>query len=286
VVELKSSGPPEVRLGLENRAENVALVRQALRGIAAAVRLDDALLADVKTAVSEACNNVVVHAYAGHRGPMEVYAAPDGRELTVVVRDLGQGIRPRQPEPDATMQGVGLSLIQALTKKVEFGGGIGEGTEVRMVFESSVDLEVGGIESVEVESNGNGHGKLPEGSITVSVCGMLTGPVLSGVIGMVAARLGFSVARLSAAQILSDAIAANGHASYPGRHVHIAIDADEHQLRLRLAPLVNDGAAALVRTSGIGGLEPLLERLSDELSIEQSDDGEQLVLTLRDPVGG
>jgi anti-sigma regulatory factor (Ser/Thr protein kinase) len=286
VVELKSSGPPDVRLGLENQAENVALVRQALGGIAAAVRMDDALLADVKTAVSEACNNVVVHAYAGDRGPMEVYASPDGRELTVVVRDAGQGIQPRQPEPDATMQGVGLSLIQALTKKVEFGGGIGEGTEVRMVFEAPADLELGGIEAVEVDANDNGQVVPPDAQITVSACGLLTGPVLSGVIGMVAARSGFSVERLSDAQILSDAIAAHGHASYPGRHVHVAIDSHEHELRLRLAPLVEEGGTALVRASGIGGLEPLLERLSDELEIERSGEREELLLTLQDPHSG
>ena len=286
MIELKPSGPPDVRLGLENQAENVALVRQALGGIAAAVRMDEALVADVKTAVSEACNNVVVHAYGGERGPMEVYASPDGRELTVVVRDAGRGIQPHQPEPDAAMQGVGLSLIQALTKKVEFGGGIGEGTEVRMTFEAPADLELGGMEAVEMEPDHNGHVALPDGQITVSACGLLTGPVLSGVIGMVAARSGFSVERLGDAQIVSDAIAAHGQSAYPSRHVHVAIDPGDHQLRLRLAPLVEEGAAALVRASGIGGLEPLLERLSDQLSIERSAQGEELLLTLQEPHSG
>lgn len=276
---VKPSGAPDLRLGLENRPENVALVRQALSGLGGAVRLDSALLADIKTAVSEACNNVVVHAYGGGRGPLEVYVTPEGRELSVIVRDEGEGIQPH-PAPEAGMQGVGLSLIQALTKAVEFGGGIGEGTEVRMTFEAPEELDVGGVDSVEADANG--HVEPPAGDITLSVCGLLTGPVLSSVVAMVAARSGFSVEGLSDAQILTDTIAAHAPPSYAGRHVHLSIDAEEGELELRLGPLVSDGAQALVRASSVGGLEPLLERLSDELAVERNGQGEQLVLRLRE----
>lgn len=279
---LTSSGSPDMRLGLENRAENVALVRQALGGVAGAVRLDEAILADIKTAVSEACNNVVVHAYGGDRGPMEVYVCPDGHQLTVVVRDEGEGIQPRPVEPDAGMQGVGLSLIQALTKKVEFNGGVGEGTEVRMTFEAPEELDLGGVESV----NGrNGHPlHPPPGDITLSVCGLLTGPVLCSVVAMLAARSGFSVERLSDAQIVCDTIAAQAPAWFPGRHVHLALDAGDGALEIRVGPLVDDGGQALVRASSVGGLEPLLERLADEVVVVPAgNEGEQLRLALREP---
>lgn len=279
---LKPSGPPDMRLGLENRAENVALVRQALSGVAGAVRLDDAMLADVKTAVSEACNNVVVHAYGGERGPMEVYVCPDDHQLTVVVRDEGEGIQPRPVEPDAGMQGVGLSLIQALTKRVEFNGGVGEGTEVRMTFEAPDELDV---RPVDPPNRRNGAApEPPPGDIRLSVCGLLTGPVLSSVIALLAARSGFSVERLSDAQIISDTLAAHAPAWFAGRHVHLAIDADDGELELRLGPLMDEGGQALVRASGVGGLEPLLERLADELAVEPAGrDGEQLRLALREP---
>ncbi|HKG17527.1 MAG TPA: ATP-binding protein, partial [Solirubrobacteraceae bacterium] len=91
VSALRATGPPDMLLGLEGRPENVALVRQALTGLGGALRLEGAVLADVKTAVSEACNNVVVHAYGGEPGPMEVYVRPHGDELVVVVRDDGEG---------------------------------------------------------------------------------------------------------------------------------------------------------------------------------------------------
>jgi anti-sigma regulatory factor (Ser/Thr protein kinase) len=269
-----------MRMGLDNRAENVALVRQALSGIGAATRLEEPLLADVKTAVSEACNNVVVHAYGGERGPMEVYVRPDGRELTVVVRDRGQGIQPRPAEPEAGMMGVGLSLIQALTKSVEFGGGVEEGTEVRMLFEAGDELDLG-VDAVS--ENGDEPSPPPKGEIELSVCGLLTGPVLSNVVAMVAARSGFSVERLSDAQIIADAIAAHGPASFRGRHVHLAMETAEGELRLRLGPLVGEGGEALVQASAVGGLEPLLERLSDELVVESGgDDADELILTLRE----
>ena len=66
------AGTPNVRLSLSNRAENVLLVRQALSGLAEAVGLDPIALNDVSTAVTEACNNVVLHAYGGGEGPLEV----------------------------------------------------------------------------------------------------------------------------------------------------------------------------------------------------------------------
>ena len=52
-----------VSLRLPARPENVAVVRQALTGLGDAFDLDADLLGDIKTAVTEACNNVVLHAY-------------------------------------------------------------------------------------------------------------------------------------------------------------------------------------------------------------------------------
>src|SRR5436190_169587 len=140
-LKLKVSEAPDMRVVLPNRAENVAIVRQALTGLADAMRLDDGVLSDIKTAVSEACNNVVLHAYDGREGPLEVYICPAQDELDVVVRDRGLGIQPNPPEPDQGVQGVGLSLIQALTDHVEFRGASEEGTEV-----GALDLRVGPLE--------------------------------------------------------------------------------------------------------------------------------------------
>ena len=52
----------------------------------------------------------------------------------MIVPDKGVGIRPNRPSPQLELQGLGLSLIQTLTERVEFLGGAGEGTKVRMGF--------------------------------------------------------------------------------------------------------------------------------------------------------
>src|ERR1700689_5272763 len=82
--------PPNVQLAIASRAENVALVREVLAGLADAVDFGQTL-DDVKAAVSEACNNVVVHAYHGEDGPLEVDITLRPGELEVVVRDRGVG---------------------------------------------------------------------------------------------------------------------------------------------------------------------------------------------------
>ncbi|MDX6697078.1 MAG: serine/threonine-protein kinase RsbW [Solirubrobacteraceae bacterium] len=273
------SGTPDVRLRLPNLPENVALVRQALTGLAGSIGIDDSLLADIKTAVSEACNNVVLHAYDnGGVGPLDVYVCPSGHEVAVVVKDQGTGIQPRAPDPDAAMQGVGLSLIQALTRSVEFGGGDGEGTEVRMEFHSEAPLDV-------PESDDDGDAAVPappQGETVVSASDPLVAPVLSSVIAVLAARAGFSVERLSEAQLVTDAIAAHAGSAFVGPHVHAGIDTTPHQLELRLGPLVDGGSDTLVAASAVGGLAPVLERLADDVTAESRDGHEELRLVISD----
>ena len=61
--------------------------------------MDPAQVADLKTVVTEACMNVVVHAYEDEPGPLEVSAYRDGDALVVTVRDRGAGIRPGRTPP-------------------------------------------------------------------------------------------------------------------------------------------------------------------------------------------
>lgn len=128
---------PVVRLVMPARAEGVAVVRQALVGLADGLALDEAVLADAKMAVTEACTNAVVHAYAdanGDGGELEVDMLADDIALTVVVRDHGSGIQPRPTRTESTALGLGLPLIAALSDTFEIRGASGNGTEVRMTF--------------------------------------------------------------------------------------------------------------------------------------------------------
>jgi anti-sigma regulatory factor (Ser/Thr protein kinase) len=122
----------DVELMLPARAENVAIVRHAIGALGEAIEIDAQTLSDIRLAVTEACTNVVVHAYPdGDEGPLEVLATLGGEQLTVVVRDEGKGISARTDSPGL---GLGLPLIASLAETVQLGHDREERTEVRMTF--------------------------------------------------------------------------------------------------------------------------------------------------------
>jgi serine/threonine-protein kinase RsbW len=124
---------PDLELTLPARAENVAVVRHAFGGLGDVVDMPEQTLADIKLAVTEACTNVVVHAYPeGQEGPLDVSARIGADHLEVVIRDQGQGILPR---PDSPGLGLGLPLIATLADSLELGRGPADETEVRMTFQ-------------------------------------------------------------------------------------------------------------------------------------------------------
>ena len=125
---------PEVRLRMPARPEGVGVVRQALAGVADALEVDAAVLADMKMAVTEACTNVVVHAYDEDDGLLEVDVRAEAAGLTIVVRDHGAGIQPRPARSEPPALGLGLPLIAAMSDAFELRGTTGAGTEVRMTF--------------------------------------------------------------------------------------------------------------------------------------------------------
>jgi serine/threonine-protein kinase RsbW len=129
------SAAPDVRLTMPARPEGVAVVRQALAGMADALDFDAAVLADMKMAVSEACTNVVVHAYEDSDGVLEVDMIAAEAGLTIHVRDHGSGIHPQVTQSrEVPALGLGLPLIAALSDAFELRGSAGQGTEVRMTF--------------------------------------------------------------------------------------------------------------------------------------------------------
>jgi serine/threonine-protein kinase RsbW len=131
------STTPDLELKLPARAENVAVIRHAFGGFAEALTVDEQTLADIKLAVTEACTNVVIHAYEdGEEGHLEVDATIDNRRLTVVIRDNGRGIVPR---PDSPGLGLGLPLIATLAETLELGKDTSDNTEVRMTFRLDED---------------------------------------------------------------------------------------------------------------------------------------------------
>src|SRR3954453_10338202 len=259
LVEVDPSTLGEFRLSVPAVAENVAVVRQALTGMTEALGIGPGVLADMKTAVSEACNNVVLHAYEDG-GPVEVFTVARNGDVTVTVRDHGRGIKPEEADLDTEHDGVGLSLITALTADVEVDGATGAGTEVRMSF-------------VPDEDGAPHHPNGPEPGI---------GPLLAGVLGrtvaMLAARANFSLDRLSDAQLVSDAVAAHalGHAAEGP--LRVAVDDAERHLEIWVGPLQTNGGQGVVDASDLPGVGLLLEQLVDHVAVERDADVEPLVL--------
>ena len=132
---------PEVVLNMPARAEGVGVVRQALAGMADALAFDAAVLSDMKMAVTEACTNVVVHAYDEQAGQLEVQMLAGEEDLTIVVRDHGSGIQPKPARTEPPALGLGLPLIAALSDAFELRGTAGRGTEVRMSFTYVRDVD-------------------------------------------------------------------------------------------------------------------------------------------------
>src|SRR6476620_1242149 len=97
---------PWVRLELTSRPEAARLVRSMSTAAGEALGFDPELLSDVNTAVTEACNNVILHAYSGGPGPLtvELRARADGVEVRVC--DQGSGIRRTVPDGDGLKVGL------------------------------------------------------------------------------------------------------------------------------------------------------------------------------------
>jgi len=121
----------DIRLTLPARPENVAVVRHVLGALAEAIDLPAAVIDDIRLAVTEACTNVVRHAYGDRTGDIHVIVRPQGRALEVIVADSGRGIG---PSPDTSGPGLGLPLIAALADSLEIQGSASAGSRLVMSF--------------------------------------------------------------------------------------------------------------------------------------------------------
>ena len=99
-------------------------------------------LSDVKTAVSEAVTNAIVHGYSDKPGnPIEISAEVRGSEFVVIVRDFGVGIadvtQAMEPfytsKPDEERSGMGFTVMQTFMDDLQVQSVAGQGTTVRMV---------------------------------------------------------------------------------------------------------------------------------------------------------
>jgi serine/threonine-protein kinase RsbW len=129
-----TSESPQLSLLLPAAPENVVVARQAITGLCEGLGFPSRSTDDVRLAVTEACTNVVVHAYAPDTptAQLELEATAVEHELLVTIRDRGRGMG---VFTGAAGLGLGLPLIAALTRAVEMRAGPGGvGTEIAMTF--------------------------------------------------------------------------------------------------------------------------------------------------------
>jgi anti-sigma regulatory factor (Ser/Thr protein kinase) len=255
--------------------ENVAIVRHAVGGVAEMLGMDPIAVADLKTIVTEACTNAAIHAYGEEGGPLEVEVIPDETGMTVAVRDRGSGIRPR-PDLDESRLRLGLPLIAALSTSFSISGGLERGTEVvmRMDLETSEDGVESESPSLELPE------RVPGAAIEVSD-ERIGAPVIGRVLAVLAARTDFPVDRLTDTMLIADALAANAGAGFEDGNIRMVVEDGDGSIRVRVGPM-QEGAATRLRSElEIPGLGATLEKLADEVSVDEDSEGEYLSLRMQ-----
>lgn len=258
-----------LQLSLTARPENVMVVRQAVAGLGEVLGLSDQRVDDLKTVVSEACNNVVLHAYEGEPGPLRVSAEPGPDELVVTVADEGHGFRP-DARSDGGSLSLGLPLIASLSDGFEISGRPGEGTTTKISFSFEE-------RQLPVETNGATPHRVDDLELQIPP-GEIARTVLARVIGAVAARADLPVERLSDTVLLGDAVSAHAPDDFPEGLVSISIRDGDGKLDVRVGPMIEGGGDRILAEMDIpGGAGGSLRSLAGSMEVVHADDGEYLV---------
>ena len=125
---------------IDAKSENEAFVRTAVAAFM--LQLDPSVeeLSDVKTAVSEAVTNAVVHAYPEEKGKITVECETDTNYIKISIRDDGVGIADTKKalEPYFTTRpceeraGLGFTIIRSFMDEFELSSSFGVGTKIVM----------------------------------------------------------------------------------------------------------------------------------------------------------
>ena len=121
----------------------------------------------------------------------------------------------------------------------------------------------------------------PENQATILVRnGPLLGPVLTRVIGMLAARAQCPIDRLDDALLVADTVAAHSPDHAVDGAVTVALSAKQGLLELTVGSLKPQGADAVLRDADLPGVGNVLERVADAVEVRTQPDGEQLHIRL------
>ncbi len=130
----------EMRLEFESKSRNESFARIVVAAFVA--QLDPTMeeIADIKTAVSEAVTNAIIHGYENMVGTIFLYCRLDGTQVEIEVSDRGTGIAdiPKAMEPLYTTRpewersGMGFAFMEAFMDHLEVISELGKGTTIKM----------------------------------------------------------------------------------------------------------------------------------------------------------
>jgi len=130
----------KIKIEFLSKSQNESFARVAVAAFAS--QLDPTIdeITDVKTAVSEAVTNAIIHGYESEEEMVTIEAIIEGTQLTVIVSDLGKGIDnlelAMQPlytsRPDLERSGMGFTVMETFMDSLEVKSDKGRGTSIIM----------------------------------------------------------------------------------------------------------------------------------------------------------
>lgn len=131
----------EMFLEFDSKSQNESFARMVVAAFAARLNPTIEEVADIKTAVSEAVTNAIIHGYAKKEGKIQIICSTNNQELTVEVIDSGVGIedieKAKEPlyttRPEWERSGMGFVFMETFMDSLEIESKIDEGTKIRMM---------------------------------------------------------------------------------------------------------------------------------------------------------
>ena len=137
---MKEKCENEMKLEFISKSSNEAFARVAVAAFAA--QLDPTIeeLADIKTAVSEAVTNSIIHGYEDKQGIIKIVCKLKENEIIIEISDTGKGIEDieaaKEPlyttKPNLERSGMGFTIMESFMDSMEIESIIGLGTKVTM----------------------------------------------------------------------------------------------------------------------------------------------------------
>lgn len=130
----------KMRLEIPSKSENERFARTVCAAFI--LELDPTLeeMSEIKTAISEAVTNAIIHGYNGNEGTVLIYGEIEDRTVTYIIEDSGCGIsdiqKARQPlytqKPDSERSGMGFSIMEAFMDALTVESEENKGTKITM----------------------------------------------------------------------------------------------------------------------------------------------------------